>query len=142
MSMRAPTPSRVDFVCWTTEKLRNADTDQFHHVNNAVMASFFEGGRMAVFSGQDMQALKGNANLAVVRLVMNFHKELFYPGDVSIGTRLTSVGERSLVLEQGLFKDESCIASAQAVCVLIDQVSGRAVTLSDALRKCLLGSSV
>jgi acyl-CoA thioester hydrolase len=89
-----------------------------------------------------MQALKGNANLAVVRLVMNFHKELFYPGDVSIGTRLTSVGERSLVLEQGLFKDESCIASAQAVCVLIDHVSGRAVTLSDALRKCLLGPSI
>lgn len=136
--MRAPIPQREEFSHWSREKLRNADTDQFRHVNNAVMASFFEAGRMELFAGEELRAHMAGANLAVVRLLMNFHREVFYPGEVSIGTRVVRVGERSVELAQGLFDGEGCAASAEAVCVLLDPDSSRATNVSDALRQGLL----
>ncbi len=136
--MRAPVPQAGDFTHWSREKLRNADTDQFHHVNNAVMASFFEAGRMELFAQDAVHPLMEGANLAVVRLLMNFHREIFYPGEVSIGTRVVRVGNRSVELAQGLFDAAGCAASAEAVCVLLDPHGGGATTVSDALRARLL----
>jgi len=139
--MRPIPPKRSDFSHWTTEKLRNADTDQFHHVNNAVLASFFESGRMGVFSGEQVKALMGNANIAVVQLLINFHKELFYPGEVSIGTLMKNISERSFTLTQGIFINDDCIASADAICVLLDPLSSRATKINDSLRQHLLGAN-
>jgi acyl-CoA thioester hydrolase len=136
--MRPRIPARDDFRFWCEEKLRNADTDQFHHVNNAVMATFFEAGRMEVFGAADVKALMGSANIAVVRLLMNFHRELFYPGKVSIGTSLTRIGDRSFEIAQGLFDDEGCVASADVVCVLLDPAARGAHPVSAPLRQQLL----
>lgn len=139
--MRPPIPRREQFSQWCVEKLRNADTDQFHHVNNAVLATFFEAGRMELFAAEDVKPHMGGANLAVVRLLMNFHREVFYPGEVSVGTRLAQVGGKSFRIEQGIFDREGCAASAEAICVLLDAASSRAVPVSDALRERLLRPS-
>ena len=53
-----------DFRFWTEEKLRNADTDQFRHVNNAAIATFFEAARMEIFASPSIRTLMGGANLA------------------------------------------------------------------------------
>jgi acyl-CoA thioester hydrolase len=136
--VRAPIPQRDAFSFWCEEKLRNKDTDQFHHVNNAAMATFFEAGRMEVFAGPAIRAEMGGANLAVVRLLMNFHRELFYPGTVAVGSRIASIGERSFEFQQGLFDAEGCVASAEVTCVLLDATSARAVAPSAALRTLLV----
>ena len=39
---------RGEFRFWAEEKLRNADTDQFRHVNNAAIATIFEAARCPV----------------------------------------------------------------------------------------------
>lgn len=36
--VRSAAPQRAEFRFWTQEKLRNADTDQFLHVNNAILS--------------------------------------------------------------------------------------------------------
>ena len=111
-------PERAEFRFWTEEKLRNPDTDQFRHVNHAAMVSLFEAGRMELFACPEVRPLMQGANLAVVRLLLHFHRELFYPGVVSVGSVIVSVGNTSFSCVQGLFDGQVCVASAEAVCVL------------------------
>ena len=133
-------PLRTDFRHWCREKLRNADTDQFRHVNNAVMASLFEAGRMELFSDVAIASQLGGAHPAVVRLVLDFHRELFYPGEVAIGTCVRRVGGRSVDIAQGLFDAQGCVASAEAVCVFLDPASPRAITIDAELGSRLMAA--
>ncbi len=140
MTVRDPAPQKTAFGHWCREKLRNIDTDQFHHVNNAVIATLFEAGRMELFGQEAVKPLLAGAHPAVVRLLVNFHHEVFYPGEVSIGTRVTAVGSRSVQITQGLFDGEGCAASAEVVCVFVDPASARAIAIGDMLRAQLLTS--
>ena len=132
-------PGRDAFRFWTQEKLRNPDTDQFGHVNNAVMASFFEAGRMELFAKRPADPVAAKLQLVVVRLLMNVHKELYYPGEVAIGSIVTRVGRSSFDVAQGLFASDDCIASAQATCVAFDPSRRRPAEIPDGLRDYLSG---
>jgi acyl-CoA thioester hydrolase len=129
-----------DFCFWTEEKLRNADTDQFRHVNNAAIASLFEAARMEIFAPRPVHALMGGANLTVVRLLIEFSVELHFPGSVRIGSTVMEVGRTSLRIRQGLFSEPegACHAMAQAVCVLVHPATGRPSPIEPGLRAYLL----
>lgn len=127
------------FRFWTEEKLRNMDTDQFGHVNNSAMASFFEAGRMEIFRAPAVRPLMAGVSIAVVRLLIEFHRELFYPGTVRIGSTVKRVGKTSFEVAQALF-GEGRIASAEATCVLIDQSTRRPHPVPDELRAYLLAA--
>ncbi|MBR0869405.1 acyl-CoA thioesterase [Bradyrhizobium tropiciagri] len=135
-SPQRPTPDRFWF--WSFEKLRNADTDQFHHVNNAAIASFLEGGRMELFSDPSIAPLMSGLNVVVGRLNIEFHAELFYPGELKIGSMVTRIGRSSFDVLQGVFRDGTCVASAVASCVLLQ--SGKPYPIPDAIRAHLLGN--
>lgn len=134
--------SRGEFRFWTEEKLRNADTDQFRHVNNAAIATFFEAARMEIFAPPAIRALMGGANLAVVRLLIEFSAQLYFPGRVRVGSTVVEVGHTSLQVGQGLFgeDDDSCCATAEAICVLVDDKTGRPRPITPELKKYLLTS--
>ncbi len=134
---RPRVPERAEFRFWTEEKLRNPDTDQFRHVNHAAMVSLFEAGRMELFARAEVRPLMQGTNLAVVRLLLHFHRELFYPGMVSVGSMIASVGNTSFSCMQGLFDETGCVASAEAVCVLFDPAHGRAHKIQESLRTVL-----
>jgi len=135
---RLPDPSEFRF--WTEEKLRNRDTDQFGHVNNAAIASFFEAGRMEILSGPQAAPLAEGASLAVVRLLIEFSRELFYPGRVRVGSSVTGVGNTSFSVRQAVFDGAGCVALAEATCVLIDAAQRRPRRIPEALRVYLLTS--
>jgi acyl-CoA thioester hydrolase len=127
---------RSAFRWWAQEKLRNADTDQFLHVNHAVLCTFFEAGRLGVFSA-DVRPLMEGANLAIVHLELDFLREVHFPGTVDIGTRVLAVGASSMRFAQALFIGDACVATAQAVCVLLNPVTHRARPVPPALRQFL-----
>ena len=131
---------RNGFRFWTEEKLRNADTDQFRHVNNAVIATFFEAARMEIFAPPEIRALMDGANLAVVRLLIEFSAELHFPGRVQVGSAVVEVGNTSFKVRQGLFDDRhgSGCATAEAVCVLLHGETGRPHPIAPELRAYLL----
>ncbi len=138
---RPRVPARADFRFWTEEKLRNPDTDQFRHVNHAAMVTMFEAGRMELFAQPEVHVLMEGADLAVVSLALQFHRELFYPGKVAIGSTVVSVGNTSFKCLQALFDSkDACVASAEAVCVLFDPDAGRAQRINNALRSILLAA--
>lgn len=128
---RSALPPRERFACWTREKLRNRDTDQFGHVNNAAIATFMEAGRMELFAGVEM----GGANILVVRMLSEFHRELFYPGEVDVGTAVSGIGNSSFSVEQGLFDAKGCVATGEATCVFFDSAARRPVRIPDTVRE-------
>ncbi|MBH5385013.1 acyl-CoA thioesterase [Bradyrhizobium diversitatis] len=130
-----PTPERFRF--WSREKLRNADTDQFRHVNNAAIASFLEGGRMDLFADPAIGRLMNGVNVVVGRLNIEFHAEIFYPGELTVGSAVTRVGRASFEVLQGVFRDGTCVASAVASCVLLQ--AGKPYAVPNEIRRHLLG---
>ena len=135
----APAPAAADYRFWTEEKLRNADTDQQGHVNNANIATFFESGRIDVLSAPAIAQVRAVTSILVVRLLTNFRKELFFPGTVRVGTRVARVGRTSLTFEQTIHADYDEVATAEATCVLIDKATRKPTPVPEALRAYLTG---
>ncbi|MEM5423413.1 acyl-CoA thioesterase [Paraburkholderia ferrariae] len=135
---------REELRFWTEEKLRNTDTDQFKHVNNAAIATFFEAARMEIVAPPPIRALMGGANLAVVRLLIEFGSELHFPGRVRVGSTVVEVGNTSFRVRQGLFDEarDDCCAVAEAVCVLLNGETGRTHRIAPELRAHLLAHGV
>jgi acyl-CoA thioester hydrolase len=142
MTPDTPPQNLTSYPFWTDEKLRNADTDRQGHVNNAVIATFFEAGRIEVLSDPRLvigaAASPATTSFVVVRLLIDYRKELFFPGSVRVGSRISRVGKTSFLFEQTLQSAEGEVAHAEATCVLIDQATHRPISVSDALRSFLL----
>ena len=113
----------------TTHRLRFNDTDQLGHVNNAVFAVMFEQGRseLAVLAGLPM----GGAMqaLVIVRLELDFVREMAWPGDVRIETEVLRVGGRSFTMQQALIHRDEVCGRAQTVLVVLDRSVGRAAAI-------------
>lgn len=135
-STQLPTPDHFRF--WSSEKLRNADTDQFRHVNNASIASFLEAGRMELFASPAISQVMNGLNVVVGRLSIEFHAEIFYPGELNIGSRVSRLGRSSFDVLQGIFRDGTCVASAVASCVLLQ--GGRPHAIPNDVRRHLVGA--
>jgi acyl-CoA thioester hydrolase len=142
-SRRTVAPVRGEFRFWTHEKLRNADTDQFRHVNNAVISTLFEAARMEIFASPAIRELMDGGNLAIARLLVEFRKEVHFPGHVDIGSTVVAVGKTSVRIAQGLFaaNGEDCHASAEAICVIVNPKTGVPCPIGAELRRHLLAGA-
>ena len=134
MPKQAEFPDNTTYPFWTRESIRNADTDQFGHVNNAAIASYCEAGRMALFSEQGLQEVVAGLNVVVVKLTIQFEQELFYPGDVRVGTRVTAVGNTSFQVSQGLYGVGGRFATSEATCVMMDRAQHKLIHVPDVVR--------
>ncbi len=122
------------FPHWTAEVLRFADTDAFGHINNGAYASCFENARIKLIRRIRVEAAEGEVGWVVARICIDYHAQLFYPGEIEVGTRLTRVGGASLSLVQGLFAEGSCRGSASAVLVLLDVPKGVSAPIPETMR--------
>ena len=124
-SPQTPTPE-AELQCrfWCEEKLRNADTDRQGHINNAVMGSFFEAGRIEILDAPQFGEIRRTHGLVVARITIDYLQELFYPGQVRVGSNVTRVGTSSMTFEQQLIGPRGVAARAEAVCVPIDRHTG------------------
>ena len=134
MPKQAEFPDNTTYLFWTRESIRNADTDQFGHVNNAAIASYCEAGRMALFSEQGLQEVVAGLNVVVVKLTIQFEQELFYPGEVQVGTRVTALGNTSFQVSQGLYGAGGRFATSEATCVMMDQVEHKPIRVPEIVR--------
>jgi acyl-CoA thioester hydrolase len=103
------------------------------HVNNAVFSTYFESGRVAMFRRPDLGIGMPGLTLVLVRIEINFLKELRWPGTVEIGTGLVEFGRTSFTVAQAIFCGDVCAASARAKLVCLDEVSRTSRTLPEAL---------
>ena len=134
MSSPAEFPERSAYPFWIDESIRNADTDQFQHVNNAAIASYCEAGRMALFSESSLREAIAGLNVVVVKLTIQFERELFYPGTVRVGTCVTAIGNTSFQVSQGLYGFQGRFATSEATCVVMDRAEHKPIRVPDAVR--------
>ena len=129
----------ADYALQTHEKLRYADTDRQGHINNAVFSTMLETGRVELLYAPDSPLAAEGCAFVIASLHLDFHGEITWPGQIDIGTRVSAVGKSSLTLEQGLFQNDSCMATARTVIVQMDEASRRSHPLSDSARQTLAG---
>jgi acyl-CoA thioester hydrolase len=66
----------------------------------------------------------------MVRLDIHFRAELRWPGQIEMGLGLVKFGRTSVTFDQVVFSEGRCVASAEAVTVLIDETSRKPTLLT------------
>jgi acyl-CoA thioester hydrolase len=127
---RKPAPQLADFPHRVTDIIRYADLDPQGHVNNAVFATYFESGRVAMFRDPDLGIGVNNATYVLVRQEIDFLNELRWPGTVETGTGVTEFGRSSFTVAQTIFHGDVCAAAARATLVMMDTTTRRARPLA------------
>lgn len=140
----APPPNRKErdsYAFWTRDTVRFSDVDRYRHINNVAIATYCETGRVEFAEALWPGSTAGEgAGWVIAALTVNFHAQAHYPGDVAVGTRVERVGRSSCTIAQGLFKDDVCFATSEAVIVWLDLADGgRAVPIPADLAERLLG---
>ncbi len=120
-----PMPLLEHYPHRAADIVRFGDLDVQGHVNNAVFATYFETGRVAMFRNADLSIGVENATYVLVRQEIDFLRELRWPGDVVVGTGVAERGRSSFTLAQAVFSGETCAAIARATLVMLDTTTRR-----------------
>ena len=117
--------------------LRFCDTDMLGHVNNAVYASVYEAGRTELLADSGMLDLSAGFSPVIVRLEIDFIREMNWPGTAVVETAIHKIGTKSFHTRQRTLIDGAVVSRAAGVLAVIDTTTRRAVPLSDAWRAVL-----
>ena len=128
--LRRSLADRANFAVWNTDTLRLSDLDYQGHVNNAIHAVLFTNGRYHFIQRHVRPRGAGDMPLALVRITIEYLREMHHPGEVECGTLIRRVGRSSVTFGQALFNDGKCAAVAEAVMVLLDPKTRRPKPLS------------
>ena len=125
-----PMPRLEDFPYRLTDNVRFADLDPNQHVNNAVYATYFETGRVTLVKDRSFGLTPPGLGWMLVRLDIHFRAELRWPGTIETGLGVAKFGRTSLTFDQVVFSEGKCVASAQAVTVLIEEATRKPTRLT------------
>ncbi len=126
----AAEPRLEDFPYRLTDNVRFADLDPNQHVNNAVYATYFETGRVTLMKDRSFGLMPAGLAWIMVRLDIHFRAELRWPGTIELGLGVARLGRTSATFDQVVFSQGRCVASAQAVTVLIDEITRKPTPLT------------
>lgn len=116
---------------WTEVKLRYSDTDRQGHINNVIFCTMYESGRCE-FLFDDAESIAGpEYAFVIVKLSLAFLEEMSYPGQVKIGSTITSKGNSSFTVAQALFQNDRCCSTAESVIVLTNKETKRSAPLTE-----------
>ncbi|MCA6111388.1 acyl-CoA thioesterase [Bradyrhizobium cenepequi] len=133
--IRSDTTLRLeDYPYRLSDNVRFADLDPNGHVNNAVYASYFETGRVTLMKDPSMGLVPEGLAWIMVRLDIHFRAELHWPGTIELGLGVVKFGRTSVTFDQVVFSQGRCVASAQAVTVLIDETTRKPIPLTDQVK--------
>jgi acyl-CoA thioester hydrolase len=122
---RTPLPVLDDYPHRSADVVRFADLDPQGHVNQAVFATYFETGRVAMFRNRDLGIGAPGMTFVMVRQEIDYLKELRWPGTVEIGTAIAAFGRSSFTVTQVVFSDGACAAAGRSTMVCIDLTTRR-----------------
>ena len=127
---------RAIYPFWSREKIRFGDVDRQNHVNNLVICEYIECSRVEM---RDRCFPKFAEDKSLMWLIahfeVSFKAALRYPGEVDVGCCVTRLGTKSYVLGHAVFRDETCIATAQTTTVFCDSTTYKSQVIPDELRR-------
>lgn len=119
--------SRATFNHFTSVTLRFSDQDSMGHVNNVAFAAFIEAARTMLIQSLLNQFDHATLDFILARVVIDYKRELHYPGTVDVGARLIRLGSKSLTSGYGVFLENTCVATAESVNVFYDMGARQSV---------------
>lgn len=127
----------ASFHHWIPVTLRFSDQDSMGHINNVAYAVYAETGRVEFVQGI-LDALKQPDEVfMLVSIRIDFKNQMHYPGTVDVGTCVLRLGNSSVTLGEGLFKDGNVVATAESVIVFVDAETGTSKPIPDSVRAAL-----
>lgn len=128
---------RESFRHWTPVTIRFCDQDSMAHVNNVALAAYVEAARTALIYELIRKGGMEGLEFILARVVIDFRRELHYPGAVEVGARLIRIGGKSLTTGYGIFRGDACIATSTCVNVFYDMATRRSVAPPHSVRAAL-----
>ena len=104
---------------WATEHVRFADLDMLGHVNNKAYATYYETSRITYFGSRGLSD-GVSYGMALVRLEIDYRKEIRFPATLKLGVRLCRLGGSSVTLACAIFDGEACASTSKAIVVRFD----------------------
>lgn len=118
------------------------DMDAFGHVNNTRYLVWFESARIALF--QRLGVATGNTGHGIVPILAtttcDYVLPVVWPATVTVGTRVTKVGETSMTQEyevRDANAPERLYAKGSSVIVMLDYGTGKKVRVPDDVRRAI-----
>lgn len=112
---------------------RYGDSDAMGHVNNAVYSTYMEHAAAALFA-ELLDVPIDEVPLAVVRVEIDFDRQIEICDTVTSAVTVTEIGETSIVFDHELSVDGATVASARAVRVALDDDREGAIPVPDEWR--------
>jgi acyl-CoA thioester hydrolase len=126
-------------IHWTEVTLRPTDRDEVGHVNNVVFATLTAAGRVDFIAAKLEPHAAPGTDFWLVRIEIDYLRQLHYPGSVRIGTGVERMGRSSITLLHELEAEDGTAARARSVLVHVEPKSGASLALPEALRHALGG---
>jgi acyl-CoA thioester hydrolase len=118
MSPFNPTdPGSYNF--WAVEHVRFADLDMLGHVNNKAYATYYETARVNFLAACGLSD-GPVVGMALVRLELDYRREIRYPATLKLGVKLIRLGNSSLSLACAIFDGEVCASTSVSIAVRFD----------------------
>ena len=121
---------------WATEHVRFADLDMLSHVNNKAYATYFETARTDFMMACGLSD-GFRVGVAMVRLEIDYRKEIRFPATLRLGVRLLRLGNSSLTLACAIFDGDICASTSQSTAVRFDAETRRSKPLTPEERQAL-----
>jgi acyl-CoA thioester hydrolase len=125
---------RAFYRAFTRIPIRFADQDMLGHINNNAIGVYFEHARCEHLIPRLISAEAPHLNIVLARIVIDFVREIRYPGVVDVGLRVTHIGTKSFVISGAAFVGDVCSAIADATIVFFDTDQRCATLPPDAVR--------
>ncbi len=129
--------SRESYRHWTPVTIRFCDQDSLAHVNNVALAAYVEAARTTYIYELIRKGGMAGLEFILARVLIDFHRELHYPGAVEVGARLVRIGNKSITTGYGVFSGAHCIATSECVNVFYDLETRKTVVPPESVRRAL-----
>ena len=115
---------------------RFGDIDGLRHVNNTVLAIWFEQARNPIFRmfTPDLDLSYENWKLIMVRTEFDFQSEMYYGEDVEIRTYILKIGNSSFTMGHEAWQNGKLRVKGKAVVVHFDFIEKKSVPIPDSIR--------
>ena len=133
MNRKQPFQSRIS--------IRFNDIDAMGHVNNAVIFTYFEEGRKALFYDAFRESAPGGFNFMVAHLECDYILPVRLEDRLSLNLWVTTIGTKSFGLAYALMDEANAdriFAKGSSVQVCYDYRQHRSVPVPQALKKALV----
>ena len=126
---------RHAYAAWVDIPVRFGDQDVMGHVNNAMIATYFEHARCTLIIPRILPSARSELNIVLARVTIDYVREIRFPGTVELGARVTRIGTKSFTISSAAFIGETCHATAEATLVFFNTASRAAMAPSADVRE-------